>query len=246
MKKIFLSAVIALALCSYGYAQDDEEYEEEEAPAKVVKKAPAYEEEEEEDEAPVAKKADKKKEKKASGDVPFFGLGVDLVGSLKNEATIRVVFKPSSSIEVAGLLGLWHHGETTFTPKQGDELKGSDNYTDLSIGVGFDYLMSTAFLPFTVGGEFLFSSPQPDVAGFLDLMPAGTQVGNVNLNDISVIRLRFNLLAGAEAELVKGLTLNGKAGLGFDYWSYDWSNVGTRSWLDLGFVTRVYLTWYMF
>ena len=31
MKKIFLSAVIAMALCSYGYAQDEEEYEEEEA-----------------------------------------------------------------------------------------------------------------------------------------------------------------------------------------------------------------------
>ena len=219
MKKIFLSAVIALALCSYGYAQDDEEYEEEEAPAKVVKKAPAYEEEEEEDEAPVAKKADKKKEKKVSG----------------------LVFKPSASIEVAGLIGLWHHGETTFKPKTGDEQSYSDNYTDIAVGVGFDYLMPTAFLPFTVGGEFLFSSPSPRTA-------LGDAIANFQgkLSDVSVTRLRFNVLAGAEAELVKGLTLSGKAGLGFDYWSYDVVDVGTTSWLDLGFVTRVYLTWYMF
>ena len=241
MKKIFLSAVIALALCSYGYAQDDEEYEEEEAPAKVVKKAPAYEEEEEEDEAPVAKKADKKKEKKVSGDVPFFGLGVDLVGSLKDEAIIRLVFKPSASNEVDGLIGLRHHGETTFKPKTGDEQSYSDNYTDIAVGVGFDYLMPTAFLPFTVGGEFLFSSPSPRTA-------LGDAIANFQgkLSDVSVTRLRFNVLAGAEAELVKGLTLSGKAGLGFDYWSYDVVDVGTTSWLDLGFVTRVYLTWYMF
>lgn len=34
MKKIFLAALTAMALCSYSYAQDDEdEYEEDEAPA---------------------------------------------------------------------------------------------------------------------------------------------------------------------------------------------------------------------
>ncbi len=241
MKKIFLSAVIALALCSYGYAQDEEEYEEDEAPAKVTK-APAYEEEEEEEEAaPVAKKAEKKKAAKKSGDTPFFGLGVDLVGSLKDEAIIRLVFKPTASIEVAGLIGLWHHGETTFKPKTGDEQSYSDNYTDIAVGVGFDYLMPTAYLPFTVGGEFLFSSPSPETA-------LGDAIANFQgkLSDVSVVRIRFNVLAGAEAELIKGLTLNGKAGLGFDYWSYDVVDVGTTSWLDLGFVTRVYLTWYMF
>ena len=242
MKKIFLSAVIALALCSYGYAQDDEEYEEEEAAPAKVAKAPAYEEEEEEEEAaPVAKKAEKKKAAKKSGDTPFFGIGVDLVGSLKDEALIRLVFKPSASIEVAGLLGLWHHGETTFTPKSGDDTKYSDNYTDIAVGVGFDYMMPTAFLPFTAGGEFLFSSPSPRTA----LGDAGANF-NGKLSDVSVVRLRFNVLAGAEAELVKGLTLNGKVGLGFDYWSYDVVDSGTTSWLDLGFVTRAYLTWYMF
>ena len=76
MKKIFLSAVIAMALCSYGYAQDEEEYEEEEAPAQVTK-APAYEEEEEEEEAAPAPKKEKKKEKKSSGNQGFFGIGLD-------------------------------------------------------------------------------------------------------------------------------------------------------------------------
>ena len=46
MKKMFLAAVTALALCSYSYAQDDEyedEYEDD-APARV--EAPAADDEE--------------------------------------------------------------------------------------------------------------------------------------------------------------------------------------------------------
>ena len=41
MKKIFLAAVTALALCSYGYAQDDEDEYEEEESTESVAPAPA-------------------------------------------------------------------------------------------------------------------------------------------------------------------------------------------------------------
>ena len=241
MKKIFLSAVIALALCSYGYAQDEEEYEEDEAPAKVTK-APAYEEEEEEEEeaAPVAKKAEKKKEKKekkSSGDTPFFGVGVDLVGSLQNNLNLRLAFKVNKSIEVAALLGMWHGGATTTKTKAtGDENTGNDNYTNISIGAAFDYLLATNFLPLSVGGEFIFSMPR----GF------GTDEGTVVANnDNTITEIQFNILAGGEAELIKGLTLNGKVGLGIDYWSLD-TPEQESSRMDIGFVTRVYFTWYMF
>ena len=71
MKKMFLAAVTALALCSYSYAQDDEdEYEEDDAPAR--EEAPAIEE----DDAPVAKT----EKKQSSGDA-FLGLGMGLTDS---------------------------------------------------------------------------------------------------------------------------------------------------------------------
>ncbi len=161
MKKIFLSAVIALALCSYGYAQDEEEYEEEEAAPAKVAKAPAYEEEEEEEEAPAPapKKAEKKKEKKSSSGAAFFGAGIDVGGLLNEAANIRLVFKLNESMELSGILGLWHHGETSSEDNNGNKTDYKDNYTELSIGVGFDFFVMRNLLPVSVGGEVIYTSP---------------------------------------------------------------------------------------
>lgn len=235
MKKIFLSAVIALALCSYGYAQDEEEYEEEEAPAKVVKKAPAYEEEEEEEEAPVAKKAEKKKEKKSSGGA-FFGAGIDVGGLLNNAANMRLVFKLNESMELSAILGMYHHGESSYTPNGGQEQSAKDNYTELSIGAGFDFFVKKDFLPVSVGGEFIYTSPR-------SLVAAGQEF--VANNDIDLMLLQINVLLGAHAEIVNNLYITGKIGLGVSYYSES-DPAGEGSFLDFALATKVYLTWFMF
>ena len=110
MKKIFLAAVTALALCSYSYAQDDEdEYEEEEAPARVVKEAPAPAPsnwDEDEDEAPVAKKADKKKAAKKSASESgngFFGIGLDLTGMLARSNAINLTFRLNDAMMLSAI-----------------------------------------------------------------------------------------------------------------------------------------------
>ena len=239
MKKIFLSAVIALALCSYGYAQDDEEYEEEEAPAKVEKKAPAYEEEEEEEEAaPAPKKAEKKKEKKKSSgnSGAFMGAGIDVGGLLNNAGNIRLVFRLNESMELAAILGMYHHGESSYTPNGGTELKGKDNYTELSIGAGFDFFIKKDFLPVSVGGEFIYTSPQQ--------IEAAGQTFTAN-NDTDLMQIQINLLLGAHAELMDNLFLTGKIGLGIGYYSES-DPAGEGSFLDFALATKVYLTWFMF
>ena len=240
MKKIFLSAVIALALCSYGYAQDEDEYEEEEAPAQVQKKAPApaYEEEEEEDEAPVAKKADKKKEKKKSSGASgaFFGAGIDVGGLLNNAGNIRLVFKLNENMELAAILGMYHHGESSYTPNGGQEEKQKDNYTDLSIGAGFDFFLKKDFLPVSIGGEFIYSAPH-------EIELAGKKI-QAN-NDIDLTEIQVNILLGAHAELINNLFLTGKIGLGISYFSES-DPAGEGSCLDFALATKVYLTWFMF
>lgn len=234
MKKIFLSAVIALALCSYGYAQDEEEYEEEEAPAKVTK-APAYEEEEEEEEAAPAPKKAEKKEKKSSGGA-FFGAGVDVGGLLNNAGNIRLVFKLNKNMELAAILGMYHHGESSYTPNGGQEQNAKDNYTELSIGAGFDFFVKRDFLPVSIGGEFIYTSPRALVAGGQEFVAS---------NDIDLMLLQFNVLLGAHAEIVNNLYITGKIGLGMSYYSES-DPAGEGSFLDFALATKVYLTWFMF
>ncbi|MBR6379256.1 MAG: hypothetical protein IKS02_04715 [Fibrobacter sp.] len=237
MKKIFLSAVIALALCSYGYAQDEEEYEEEDAAPAKVAKAPAYEEEEEEDEAPapVAKKAEKKKEKKSSGSA-FFGAGIDVGGLLNNAANMRLVFKLNESMELSAILGMYHHGESSYTPNGGQEQSAKDNYTELSIGAGFDFFVKKDFLPVSIGGEFIYTSPRALVAGGQEFVAS---------NDIDLMLLQINVLLGAHAEITNNLFLTGKIGLGMSYYSES-DPAGEGSFLDFALATKVYLTWFMF
>lgn len=232
MKKMFLAAITALALCSYGYAQDEYEDEYDEAPAKVEKKAKYVEEDE--DEAPVAKKAEKKAKKSSDG--AFMGIGIDVAGALAGETTLQLAFRLNDRMVLSALLGFWHHGESSYTPNGGTEMKGKDNYTELAIGAGFDFFVMQNFLPVSIGGEFIYVAPHSITA-------AGETY--VSSADIDLMNLKINVLLGAQAELVQNLTLNGKVGLGFDYFSES-DPAGEGSFLDMGLVTKVYLTWYMF
>ena len=228
MKKIFLSAVIAMALCSYGYAQDEEEYEEEEAPAKVTK-APAYEEEEEEEEAaPVAKKAEKKKEKKSSGNQGFFGIGLDLTGAFSNDPAINFAFRLNDNMILSAIFGLQHRGETTVNAN-GTETGMEDDATTLSVGAAFDFIVVRNFLPFSIGGEFVYNSlPDED-------------------NTESNSEIDFGVMAGVHGEIIPNLVLSGKAGLGFVYAFGDAAGGGADySRMDFGIAYKVYLTWFAF
>lgn len=233
MKKMFLAVLTSLALCSYGFAQDDDdEYEEDEAPAKVVKKAAVEEDEEEEEDAAPAKKKEKKK--KSSGGA-FMGIGVDVAGMLAGETTFQLAFKLNDQMVLSALLSFVHHGETTRS-MGGLEEGQKDNYTELAIGAGFDYFFMQKYLPVSAGGEFIFVSPHQIGEGE-DALEAN--------DDVDLMKLKINLLLGAQAELVQNLTLNAKVGLGFDYNSAS-SSAADASYLDFGLVTKVYLTWYMF
>lgn len=225
MKKIFLSAVIALALCSYGYAQDEEEYEEEEAPAKVVKKAPAYEEDEEEEEAAPAPKKEKKKVKKSSGDQGFFGIGLDLTGALSNDPAVNLSFRLNDDMVLSAIFGFVHAGKTT-VKAAGQETDLEDDNTVLAIGAAFDYTVVKKFIPFSIGGEVVYNSPNEDDS-----------------------ELDFGVMAGLHGEIIPNLVLSGKTGLAFMY-NFG-SNYEGQDGVDYGKITfgiayKVYLTWYAF
>ena len=225
MKKIFLSAVIALALCSYGYAQDEDEYEEEdEAPAKVVKKAAVEEEEEEEDEAPVAKK-EKKKEKKSSGGA-FFGIGLDLTGALSNDPAVNLAFRLNDDMLLSAIFGLTHTGKlTTKAAGQEADVDGTDN-TALAIGAAFDYTLVKKFIPLSLGGELVYHSLNEDDS-----------------------ELDIGVMAGLHGEIVPNLVLSGKAGLAFMYnfgSNYNGTEGVDYSQLTFGVAYKVYLTWFAF
>ena len=238
MKKMFLAALTALALCSYSYAQDEDEYEEDDAPARVVKKAPVVEDDEEEEEAaPAPKKVEKKASKSAEGGAAFFGAGIDVGGLLNNAGNIRLVFKLGESMELSGILGFRHHGQTTAEDNNGNKQDFKDNYTELSIGAGFDFFVVREVLPVSVGGEIIYTSPYE----------METPMGRVNADDdTDLMKLDFNVLLGGHAELVKNLILTGKIGLNIEYNSASVNNQGDASYIDFGLATKVYLTWFMF
>lgn len=224
MKKMFLAALTAMALCSYGYAQDDEdEYEEDEAPARVEKKA-AVEDDEDEDEAP-AKKSSKKEKKAPSKPVDagagFMALGLDLVDALDGDGLQKfyLTFKLAPNMELSAIIGFYHHGETT-TEVNGVEAKGEDDYTQLQIGAGFDYFVAQKVLPISIGGELLYSSWGEDNS-----------------------QIDINVLPGFRANLVGGLTLTGKVGLGINYkmWS---EGLADSDRLDFGLKTAAQLHWF--
>lgn len=223
MKKIFLAAVTALALSSYSYAQDDEEYEEDEAPAKVEKKKVVEDDEEEEaeEEAPVKKE---KKSKKSGG--PFVGFGIDMkdaiIGGLDGSvARFNVAFKLNPAMELSAIFGFYHHGETT-ADVAGTEVGAQDNYTALSIGIGFDYYLGTPILPTSIGGQLIYDSFNEDDGA-----------------------LEINVIFGLHAELVKNVVLSGEVGLGFTYLMGKEGEADTSR-LDFGVAPGIKCTWYAF
>lgn len=218
MKKIFLAALTAMALCSYGYAQDDDDDEyEDDAPAAPAP-APASQ-----SSTPAASESSTAP---ASAGGEMLGFGLSLTDALDNNGVQKfyVTYK-LGTMEISGILGLYHHGETTRETKNpAGEVDAGDDYTQIQIGVGFDMVIAQMLLPVTVGGEFLFSHWGED-------------------NN----QITLNALVGFNANLVSHLYLNGKVGLGFDY--FDEPVAGSNgnqydSRLDIGLKTNVMLSWF--
>ena len=148
MKKIFLAALTAMALCSYGYAQDDDDEYEDEAPAAAAPApAPASS-------APAAQPA----AAPAQSGAGFMGLGIDIQEVLGAAVPkFYLTFKLAPNMELSAILGLFHHGETTEEAKQGGERDLEDDATALTIGVGFDMIVAQMLLPVSLGGEFVIN-----------------------------------------------------------------------------------------
>ena len=147
MKKIFLAALTAMALCSYSYAQDDDDYEDEdEAPAASQSSAPA-----------ASQSSSTAAPASAGGEMLGFGLSLtdalDNGGVQKFYLTYRL-----GTMDISAIFGLYHHGETTRETKNpSGEVDRNDDYTQIQIGVGFDMIIAQLLLPITAGGEFIFS-----------------------------------------------------------------------------------------
>ena len=214
MKKIFLAALTAMALCSYSYAQDDDdEYEEDEAPAASSAPAPAP--------APAASESSAKAAPAQSG-AGFMGLGIDIQETFAGATNqFYLTFKIAPNMELSAILGLYNHGETSVENKAtGGEADAADDYTAIALGVGFDFFAVQMLLPISLGGEFVLNHFGED-------------------NN----RFDLNLLAGFRANLVANLYLTGKVGLAFQYYSWeDAQNEYGR--IDVGFKTGVLLHWF--
>ena len=154
MKKIFLAALTAMALCSYSYAQDDDDDEyEDDAPA--ASSAPATQ-----SSAPAAQPA----AAPAASGAGFLALGVDLQQVFNaGIPTFYLTFRLAPNMELSAILGLTHHGETSVENKAtGGEGDGNDDATALTLGVGFDLVAAQMLLPILVGGEFVINHVAED------------------------------------------------------------------------------------
>lgn len=243
MKKMFLAAVTALALCSYGYAQDDEDEYEDDAPARVEQTS-AFDEDEEE--APAAKPAKVEKKANKSEGGAFLGIGMGLSSNFgdKGLKQIDVKIKLNESMMVTAILGLYHHGETTTETKAVTtiETDAGDNYTGLAIGAGFDYFLPTPLLPTSAGIDLIYvSNGETETTD-----PATATTVTQSSGDFLI-----DLMFGIHAEIVPNMILTGKAGLGFDYVfasREDKNAAGTvennASRLDFGLKAGVYATWF--
>lgn len=191
MKKIFLAALTAMALCSYSYAQDDDEYEEDDAPAATSQSsapAPAASE----SKAPAAAPA-------ASG-AGFMGISMDIQETFgAGVPTFFLNFNIAPNMELYAILGMFHHGETSAERKaDGGEEDGQDDATAIDLGVGFDFVAAQMLLPISLGGELIFN-----------------HLGEDNN------RFDINLLAGFRVNPVANFYLTAKAGLSFMYYSWE-------------------------
>lgn len=216
MKKIFLAAVTALALCSYGYAQDDEDEYEEEETTESVKPAPAVEEEEEEEAPAPAKKETKKakkKSKKSSGDgTGFLGITVGLDQNNIIDETpnffigdfsyMGIMFKITPEMMVTAKFGFAHHGETTAEPSEGPDVDMGDDRTALVIGAQFDYFFATPLMPTSISAGFMYAS-------------AG-ESSDDDGNKESAGALLFDIMFNAHAPITESFFITGSVGLGIE------------------------------
>ena len=191
MKKIFLAALTAMALCSYSYAQDDEdEYEEDEAPAAAAP-APAP--------ASTPQAAAPAAAPVASG-AGFLGISMDIqetFGAGIPTFFFNIRFAPN--MELYAILGMYHHGETSHESKAGNaEVEDGDDATAIDIGVGFDFIAAQMLLPVSIGGEFIIN-----------------HLGEDNN------RFDFNVLGGFRANPAANFYITAKAGLSFMYSSWE-------------------------
>ena len=146
MKKIFLAALTAMALCSYSYAQDDDDEYEDEAPA--ASSAPAQ------SSSPAAQPA----AAPAQSGAGFMGLGLDLQQTFgAGIPTFYLTFRLAPNMELSAILGLVHQGESSTEFKAGGERDGDDDATALTLGVGFDFVAAQMLLPNLVGGEIVIN-----------------------------------------------------------------------------------------
>lgn len=244
MKKMFLAAITALALCSYSYAQDDEDEYEEDAPARE-EAAPAVEEE---DEAPAPAPAAKpaKKAKKSDGSA-FLGIGMGLTSNFADKGLkeIDVKIKLNESMMVTAILGLYHFGETsteTKAPGSTVTVDAGDNHTAIALGAGFDYFLPTPILPTSAGIDLIYASN-----GETEVVDEATKTTTTASSGDFMIDLVF----GIHAEIVPNMILSGKVGLGIDY-VFSSNEVSSQaasietsvSRLDFGLKAGVYATWF--
>lgn len=216
MKKMFLAAITALALCSYSYAQDDEDEYEEEETTEAVKPAPAVEDEEEEEAAPAPKKAkkEKKKKKKSSdGDgTGFLGISVGLdqnniidfepqffIGSYNY---MGIMFKITPEMMVTAKFGFAHHGETSVEITDLPEIDGGDDFTSLLIGAQFDYFFATPLMPTSISAGFMYAS-------------AG-ETTNQNGDKSSASAILIDIMFNAHAPVTESFFITGSVGLGIE------------------------------
>ena len=230
MKKMFLAAITALALCSYSYAQDDEdEYEEDDAPARV-EQAPAIDEDEE---APAPKPAKVEKKQKKSSDGSAF-----LHDILQHVFCELLLYR-------SAILGLYHFGETsteTKAPGSTITVDAGDNHTAIALGAGFDYFLPTPLLPTSAGIDLIYASN-----GETEVVDEATKTTTTASSGDFMIDLVF----GIHAEIVPNMILSGKVGLGIDYVfssnevSNQLGSIETSvSRLDFGLKAGVYATWF--
>lgn len=146
MKKIFLAALTALALCSYSYAQDD--VYEEDSPRAAAAAEPSY--------------SSHAKASHSDGDA-FMGINLNLADihnpdrDSHNLPRIGLVFKLAPNMELSAILGLFIFGDEDGEDTQGNKVKGREGFARVSIGAGFDYIIPTFLLPISLGGNLLFT-----------------------------------------------------------------------------------------
>lgn len=140
MKKIFLAALTALALCSYSYAQDDE-YEEDSPRAAATESS----------------SSESSSIKSGSGDA-FMGVSLDLLGFLNNDLKrFALVFKLSQQLELDIHLGLQITGDEEGEDGHGDKVDGAEGGGAFALGAGVDYFLPMGILPISIGGDLIFT-----------------------------------------------------------------------------------------